>query len=517
MTKMTGGELLVETLRDHGVRHIFSIIGGQMCSVYDAISYRADMELVTLRNEAAAPMMAAGCTAVTGLPSVSMCTVGAGVVYEVAGLMAAWYGYLPVISIAPQVQSWKMKPHQENLQGLNQDGIFEPVTKWNAIVYHWKRIPELTNRALREALANAPGPVHLDIPVDVLFKTGKLDDKKRKKIMPPAAHTRFAGSLPGPKDHIEKAGEAFSRNEKPLVVVGQGMGRPGRYPALREMLNKLGAPVLLSDTSSGIMNGKDEYHAGALGLFTESDRGLQALQEADLIMIIGLDDQVKEALDKFNYEQKTLVQVEVDPSALLTGERDHIGVNADPVSFLSALTKTIEVDSNKWSAWLERMQQTGASLSKELAVTMPGYASIFKGVAPSLSGNDIVVVDGGEPGRAANAFLQDANYVGLYIMNTRDMSGVGLPFAIGAKIGKPDKNVILITDKDSLLRQVQELQTTAGLGVGFSIICTDPGEGQALSRAQAILQGLGCETSRLEPGKSPERKKSTRPLAFMCV
>ncbi len=512
MAKMTGGELLIDTLLNHGVRNVFSIIGGQMCSVYDAMGRRPEINLVTLRNEAAAPMMAAGCSAVTGVPSVSMATVGAGVVYEVAGLMAAWYGYLPVISIAPQVQSWKMNPHQENLQGLDQHRVFEPITKWNAIIYHWERIPSLTHRALREALANAPGPTHLDVPVDVLFKTGKLDDKNRKKIMPAAAHTRFPGCLPGPKDQIEKAGEAVSRSEKPLVVVGQGLGRPGRYPALRDMLKKLGAPALLSDTSSGIMNGKDECHVGALGLFDKSDLGAQALKEADLILVIGLDDHVKEALDGIS-DHKKIVQLEVDPSALLTGMRDHVGVNADPVSFLSALTKNIEVDSNKWSAWLDQMLQTGTSLSKELAVTMPGYASIFKGAAPALSDDDIVIVDGALPVHAANAFLQDANHGGLYLMNTRDMAGVGLPFAIGAKIGKPDKNVILITDKDSLLRQVQELQTAICFEAGVSIICID---GKGLSRTEAILAGLGCEVGHLKAGESPQTGAPDKPRAWLC-
>ena len=517
MAKITGGELLVDTLRGHGVRHVFSIIGGQMCSIYEALSRRPEMNLVTLRNEAAAPMMAAGCAAVTGRPSVSMCTVGAGVVYEVAGLLAAWYSYLPVISIAPQVQSWKMNPHQENLQGLNQDGIFAPITKWNAIIYHWERIPALVNRALREAQANAPGPVHLDVPVDVLFQTRKLDASKKSKLMPPAATTRFIGSLPGPEEQVGNACSAISRGERPVVLVGQGMGRPDRYPAIRDHLNRLRLPVLVSDCSFGTSDGKDASQVGALGLFSGSEKGRQMIAEADLILIIGLDDQIKEIIDQAG-QDAAIVQVEVDPSALLTGRRDYLGVNADPISFFSTLNQTNDHQGPKWPAWLEAMQKTGETIALEIAERRPESASVFKGLAAGLGDDDIVVVDGAEPVRAARAFLRQARYRNLFLMNTRDMAGVGLPFALGAKIGMPTHQVTLIVDKDSLFRHLQELQTAVGLGIGISIICADPGEGQALTRSAAILQGLGCEIGRLPAGEIPQRAESRRRLqAWLCV
>jgi acetolactate synthase-1/2/3 large subunit len=165
-----GGEILVQALARQGVKKVFSIIGGQMGTMYDAIGRHPDMEVITPRSEASAALMACGYTASTGTPCVSMATVGAGVVYETAGLIMAWLDYLPVLSIAPQVQSYKMKPHQENLQACDQDLLFAPFTKFNAIGYHAKRLPQLVDRALREALAGIPGPVHLDVPVDILFE-----------------------------------------------------------------------------------------------------------------------------------------------------------------------------------------------------------------------------------------------------------------------------------------------------------------------------------------------------------
>ena len=514
MSKVTGGELVVMTLSDHGVRHVFSIIGGQMCSIYDSLSHHPEMKLVTVRNEAAAPIMAAGCTAVTGVPSVSMCTVGAGVVYEVAGLMAAWYSYLPVISIAPQVQSWKMKPHQENLQGCNQDEIFYPITKWNAIIYHWDRIPSLVQRALREALANAPGPVHLDIPVDVLFQIKKFDEGKRSKIMPPSATTRFSGALPGPTEQVKQAGVALAACSRPLALIGQGMGLPGRYPTLKDQLNAMKIPALLSDCSSGAMTGQDQSYAGALGLCAGSPRGLELIREADLLLIIGLDPEIQDLLQVLGKDLPTVVQVEVDPSALLTNRRDYFGVNADPISFLTAINQAGDRPGGPRTAWLERMQQTGADLSYEFSERAPRTAALFQRVSAGLNREDILVVDGAETVGAAHALLRKAPYRS-FIMNTRDLAGTGLPFAIGAKIGMPQHRVTLLTDKDSLCRHLQELQTATGLGLDLDLVCVDPGEDQALTRTEAILEGLGCEISHLGNGQSLASSTSGRPHAWL--
>jgi len=515
MGKITGGELLVETLRNQGVLNVFSIIGGQMCSIYDALSRRPDMKLVTVRNEAAAPMMAAGCTAITGIPSVSMCTVGAGVVYEVAGLMAAWYHYLPVISIAPQVQSWKMKPHQENLQGCNQDEIFYPITKWNAIVYHWERIPSLVNRALREAQANSPGPAHLDIPVDILFQTKKFNDHVKSNILPPAANTRVTGALPGVKEDVEKAREAIHNSGKIIVLVGQGMGRPGHYPKIRDHLKNLRCPVLTSDSSSGIMNGGDGSYAEALGLFSSSEKGIELIKESDLLLIIGIDDQIHDLFAKLGNDLPSMIQVEIDPSALLVTRPNLFSVNADPVSFLSTIEQSAEKVDRLRKEWLLKVKGTGDKLAEEFGENSPQTRDLFKGIAAGLTEDDVLVVDGAGTVEAAYAFLRHAKYRNLFIMNTREMSGTGLPFAMGAQIGMPRERVTLMTDKDSLCRRLQELQTACGLGMNLTIVCIDPGTQNALARTEAILDGLGCEISHLKVGESPQHAKSGRPMACL--
>lgn len=511
MAKLTGGELLVDTLVGHGVDYIFSIIGGQMCSVYEAARIHPKMKLVTLRNEAAVPIMAGGYTAASGVPAVSMCTVGAGVVYEVAGLMDAWFSYLPVISIAPQVQSWKMKPHQENLQGCNQDEIFEPITKWNAIVYHWERIPQLVNRALREARANAPGPVHLDLPVDVLFKTGKVTPKNKNTLMPDARSTHFSGALPGPAEQVEAGVKALAAAKKPIAIIGQAMGTPHRYSQLRNLINDSGIPTLSSLTCSSAMDGSDSGYCGALALYESGESGRAILNQADLLLVIGIDPEIMDTLEALEGFSGTVVQVEVDPSAVLTSLASHLGVNADPISFL----KNLEGRANSLKEWLEKVKKTGDDIARKEKIQMPELAPLIEGIAGDVSADEIIIIDGKDPARAANAFLRGVSCRSLFIMNNRDMAGPGLPFAIGARLAVTDGPVTLITDLDSLYRHPQELQTAVGLGIDLRIVVADPGEGVRLTRTEAVLRGLGCEVNALEPGQGLDGKKRPRPSAWL--
>ena len=208
MNLITGGEVLVDCLRKQGVRHVFSIIGGQMGTIYDTIGRRDDIDLFIPRCETVTPLMAAGYVASTGKPAASLTTVGAGVVYEVAGLAYAWLNYLPVISLAPQVQSWKMKPHQESLQACNQDEIYYPADQMEhdrlSLEDEFRR---LLTRGFREAYTGIPGPVHIDVPVDILFKRGLWSAKDLNKVPVVKQEAKIAGVAAQVEDAMNRIEE----------------------------------------------------------------------------------------------------------------------------------------------------------------------------------------------------------------------------------------------------------------------------------------------------------------------
>jgi acetolactate synthase-1/2/3 large subunit len=508
----TGGELLVDCLVRQGVSHVFSIIGGQMGSIYDAIGLSPDIEVITPRNETAAALMSCGYTATSGRPCVSMATVGAGVVYEVAGLSKAWFDYLPVVSIAPQVQSYRVKPHQESLQACNQDEIFYPVTKWNSIVFHWERIPQMVDRAFREALTGIPGPTHLDVPVDILFKRGLLTEKRQRRLMVPPARSRYGGPIKGETDRVAKAADALAAAGRPVAVVGQGIGRPGRYPETGALLEELRVPVLTTMNSSGIMPPAGECYAGDLGLMAGSPDGFAVLDRADLLLLVGIDRYSSELLSRFD-PTPAVIQVEADQRAFATGLPRHYPLRADPVSALTGLRDGCSAD---FKAWRDEVVSSAREIARSAASGDELVKRVVTALGEAVGDTDIIVADGERAVLAGACLLNDAAYGGLYLMEGRDIRGAGLPFAIGAAIANPEANVLLVTDKDSLFYHVRELQPATCEGIGVSLlVIEDADPASNVADTEMVLDVLGCRV--LSPADAPDfpsRKQVPQAMLF---
>lgn len=491
----TGGEIVVKSLVDQGVRYVFSIIGGQMGTIYDAIGKNPSIDVITPRSETSTALMACGYTVTTGLPAVAMCTVGAGVVYEVGGLIKAWLDYLPVISIAPQVQSYKMKPNQENLQACEQDLLFSPITKFNAIVYHWERIPQLINRAFREAASGIPGPVHLDIPVDVLFKHRFLTSQRKKRLLPPPHQSRYIGPIPGDAPSLEKACSLLRQAKKPVAVIGQGMGRAGRFPQIKACMEKLEVPFLGTRLSAGAFDAEDSFFMGNAGSFANFEAGRKILEQADCLLIAGLDPESQQILKIA--QNATIIQVETDPDAML-GQETAAPVFADPESALNRLAEALaRRKGRKPVAWKNKALKTGEAAAQQVLKAADGPIRTAFELLDRDSLKDCILVADGAPAAFAPAFLKSRKHAGGHIMDQGATAGAGLPFAIGAALGNPDRSVILLCDKESLFHHLRELQPAEELGVGITILCVDAAQGpNNAADLEKVLQGFGCHVHR---------------------
>jgi len=189
MARITGGELLIKCLLNEGISKVFGIPGGQMTTYIDAIARLGPtegIEFVMTRHESACANMADAWYRVTGDLAVCTGTIGPGASNMIAGMESAMSDNIPVLAITPQIHSDRSYPFKGSQQQLDQMTLYRAVTKWNALVNRWDRIPELVAMAIREAFSGKPGPVHLDIPVDVLFETGdeeslRLVDPKKSR------------------------------------------------------------------------------------------------------------------------------------------------------------------------------------------------------------------------------------------------------------------------------------------------------------------------------------------------
>ncbi|GEM_PF-737812 len=470
MSTMTGGDVLVEALAREGFRHVFSMPGGQLLPVYDGIREHPMMDLIAPRHEGASALMACGYAMASGEPAVVMSTVGAGVIYESGGLLLAWRERLPVISIAPQVQSWKMKPIQESLQACDQDEIFRPFTKFRAIVYHYDRIGQLVRRAIKVATAPEPGPVHLDIPVDVLFEFHRVGKSRSARLFPPGVF-RFEGQVPANEEALDAAARLVNSSRRPLALVGRGT----RHFAGEELMNFLEAasvPVLHSPASFASVKSDYDKRLGDVSLWME-DEAFEAAAGCDLLLIFEADEPVA----RFAQEVvRRNPQVKVAQSAqLAAGVGSFVPVQVGMVGTIGAvlgeLSKRVDAKADRDGEWIGRLVGLKAGLEEEyLSLLGPkprveGVLGTIGVVAGLLRPQDWVVCDGRLAAAAALARLKHPGLHRVVMLGDDYIPGAGLPVALGIRAASPDSRVFLVTETDRMKRHSRELQSGTRYGL----------------------------------------------------
>ena len=199
MAEYTGAEVLVKALAKEGVEHVFGISGHGIVALMEALRTEDGIGFFSTRHEENAAHMADGWARATGRIGVCCSTVGSGAANLASGLYEAYADSSPVLAITANVQRPLSYPFVGALEDLDSLAFYRPITKWNAAVHDGSRIPELVHRAFREALTGRPGPVHLDIPLDVLIEKGERED-----LQEPASY-RSSGRSRGDRGLIDKA------------------------------------------------------------------------------------------------------------------------------------------------------------------------------------------------------------------------------------------------------------------------------------------------------------------------
>lgn len=508
MKFQNGGDLLVRRLFEHGVTTFFSIIGGQMGTIYDALTRFPKIDVITPRSETGAALMACGYAASKGTPAVTMSTVGAGVVYELPGIALAWMHYLPVISISPQVQSWKIKPHQESLQACNQDELYSPFTKWNTIVYHWARIPDMVDRGFREALCPAPGPVHIDIPVDILFSRKLLTERTEKRLFPKVEHTRYMHRIPCDRKALSRAVSCLRSAKQPVILMGGGMGRQGRHPEIRDRLSGLNIPVVTSGASTGSLNRKSPSYAGRLETLMEKSPSI--LQDADILLVMGMDREILEAVSilrkRGKEKEPALIQMETTPLAFYPAE-DAIHLLCNPSTGLFGLFPSVKEQKNHTDAAPHREKDDSFSH--------------LEGVLANLSTDaDIIVQDFFPDDPEIKTLVERCRAKDAFLLPEKHLAGAGLPFAIGASIASPGARVFLVTETKNLMHHIREVWTMVTKGVNLVILCADKKTSQEIvCPADRMISGFKCPVFTYDPEKGmksmPGRISNPGPFAVI--
>jgi acetolactate synthase-1/2/3 large subunit len=478
MNVKIGADLLVECLLQEKVKFVFGIPGGQLCPITDAIRrLGADqgMQFIMTRHEQAAAHMADAYARVTGQPGVCIGTVGPGAADLVPGVYAAWADSIPMLVLTAQNQAWKSYPERGSMQSLDQIGLFEPITKWSARVTHWQRIPELVQRAFRQTLSGRPRPVHLDLHVDQLVAA--VDDSTLTfRPLPPERYRADCGPVAQPY-LVDQAARMLVEAERPLIHTGGGAQRSGAWDEVRELAEYLSAPVTTSVGGRGIL---PEDHP--LSLLPAGFGALGAQAMADLVLLVGgrmgdVDFWGQPPFWGEPAEQK-LIQIDVEPETIALNRPVDLALIGDARATLRAIVDAVRrltlpiperPDMAEYrvtqDAWLAQWKEGASSAKKPIHPLR-----LMHDVRAFMPRDAICVVDGGNTNVWAH--YQNKIYTPRSFLWAADSGhlGSGLPFAIGAKLARPEKQVYAISGDGAFGLNMQELETAARLKLPMVII-----------------------------------------------
>ena len=465
--RLTGAQALVRVLLAEGVDTVFGIVGGKLSPLFHALSREPGIRFIGVRHEAAAPMMAAAVYAGTGKLAVAVAELGPGGLNLASGLGVAFNNNLPLLAITTNQHRAASYPHTGVFMDLDTRAVTAPLTKWNAVVNDARRMPELARRAFREALTGRPGPVHLDIPQDVLgevhaFAADEFD-------VPPHRYRATLG--PRPAAASVDAAVALLRNaQRPLVVAGGGVVAAGAAPALRALAQRLNAPVVPTQMALGVVPSASAHFIGHGGIIA-GDAVRHAFEQADVIVSVGcrwsswMWDE-RGALARRHHQ---LININIDPSALGHPAMHAVAMQADAGEALRDLLAALDGHTPCSGEWLAGVRQVRAGYESKLAAMAADTsleaggtmhpAALARAVADAMPADALAVYDGGHTTFWSNDFTPVHDVRTRFHEPGMSQLGFGLPAALALQAQLPGRAVFNLTGDGAFGFTLNELDT----------------------------------------------------------
>ena len=453
---ITGGVAVARVLKQVGVRNIFGLHGGHIDPIFQGC-YDEDIRIVDTRHEQAAGHMADAWARLTGQPGVAVVTAGPGVTDIVTAVANAHLDCVPMVVIGgryPQGEEETMP-----LQELHGVPLMQSITKWSRVVSDPARIPEYVALAFHHASSGRPGPVFLEIPADVLA-TKMEPDSLRWPAAPSDQPSR-----PWPSEEaVESMLNMIAQAERPLIMAGRGVWFAGATGELRDFAEVTDTPVIANGMTRGAV---PEGSGLGLGGFLGAGRALSMGAQPDLVLMLGA------RFGMFTGGRQSIVpasarviQIDVEAEELGRGGRVDVGVVADCREALRALTAAAR--QRQWpdrSQWLQAASGA-AGAARTMIGQMPGGPGnyihpyeVASEVSAIIEDKGVLCVDGGDTfvwGELALKAQRPGRYLGHGYLGCL---GIGLPFALAAKLAHPDEPVILLTGDGSIGLNFTEFDT----------------------------------------------------------
>ena len=468
--RLTGAQALVRILLAEGVETVFGIVGGKLSPLFHALSREPRIRFIGVRHEAAGPMMAAALHAGTGKMAVAVGELGPGGLNMASGLGVAFNNNLPLLAITTNQHRSLAYPHMGFFMDLDTQAVTTPLTKWNAVVHDGRRLPELARRAFREALGGRPGPVHLDIPQDVL---GELQTFAADEFdLPPNRYRATHAPRPSAAALSEAAAQLM-RARRPLLVGGGGVVAAGAHPLLRQLAERLGAPVVPTQMALGVVPSHSPHFIGHGGIIA-GEAIKHAFEHADVILSVGCrwSSWMWDERGPLARRQHQLININLDPAALGGPAVHTVAIQADAGEALRDLLQALEGQAvNTDPHWLgqvravrARHEATLAIMARDTEETMHP-AALAKAIADALPADALAVYDGGHTTFWSNDFTPVHEVRTRFHEPGMSHLGYGLPAAIALQSQFPKRLVLNITGDGAFGFTLNELDTARRYGL----------------------------------------------------
>ncbi|MEN3013393.1 MAG: biosynthetic-type acetolactate synthase large subunit [Endomicrobiia bacterium] len=447
----TGAEIFLESLEREGVEIIFGIPGGVVLPIFDKIYDSKKIRFILTRHEQGAAHMADGYARATGKVGVCIATSGPGATNLTTGIATAYMDSVPIVAFTGQVATYLIG--NDAFQEADTTGITRPITKHNYLLKDVKDMAKTIKEAFYIASTGRPGPVLIDIPVDV-------QRSKTKFVWP--SKIDIPSYKPTYKGHplqIKKLADAIGSAKQPVLYVGGGVVISGASEELKELAERCEIPVTTTLMAIGSFPCEHQLSLGMLGMHGTVYANL-AMQNADLIIAVGarFDDRCTGKLAAFAPKAKHIAHIDIDPTSISKNIVADIPVVGDCKMVLQDLLKIIKPKKHpEWLKQIEEWKKKYPLSYKNDEKLRPQY--IVEEISKLTKGEAIVVTEVGQHQMWAAQFYKPKGPRKFLSSGGLGTMGYGFPAGIGAKLGKPDDTVIVIAGDGSFQMNIQELAT----------------------------------------------------------
>lgn len=490
MARVDGGELLVRVLERAGIDTIFTLHGGHLDAIYQAARERK-LRLVDTRHEQAAGHAADGWARTTGKPGVALVTAGPGFTDCVTAIANAYLDCIPTLFIAgaSPLREAETLPLQG---GIDQVAMVVPITKWAHRVTHTERIPDLASQALRIATTGRPGPVFLELPIDVLFARV---DEERAPI--PARIGSDGAPAPAPAV-VERALDLLEAAERPAILAGGGAWFSGAGSALVAFAERIGAPVFSNGKAHGLVPADHPLCGRGFATLAVAARAGQG--EADCVLVVGA------RLGLFTGGRggrlippgAKVIQIDVAAEEIGRNRDVDLAIAADCRESLVALDAAASGrqfrDHRTWIEAVQKLRHAHRfafteALASEKAPIHP--YRLASEIARMLPRDAIVVADGGETASWMD-MVADVHSGGSWMSHGYlGCLGTGMPFAIAAKVAHPGRPVLCIVGDGSVGLNFAEFDTMVRHNLPIVVVVNNDQIWGMSAHGQDLIYGEG--------------------------